>query len=118
MSDSQEAGASTHTAGLGTTSAKTRGRLRLPGYRLRHSILEYHHFDPPWEKEKHHDPARMIALCADSPCQGWRLDGRAVPGDEAHSPKIGLTCRASSSGCVTMFWLWWAEASITKRPTW
>ena len=26
--------------------------------------LEYHHFDPPWEKEHHHDPARMIALCA------------------------------------------------------
>lgn len=26
--------------------------------------LEYHHFDPPWEKEHHHDPDRMIALCA------------------------------------------------------
>lgn len=26
--------------------------------------LEYHHFDPPWEIEEHHDPARMIALCA------------------------------------------------------
>lgn len=26
--------------------------------------LEYHHFDPPWEVEHHHDPARMIALCA------------------------------------------------------
>ena len=26
--------------------------------------LEYHHFDPPWEQEHHHDPARMIALCA------------------------------------------------------
>lgn len=26
--------------------------------------LEYHHFDPPWEDEHHHDPARMIALCA------------------------------------------------------
>lgn len=26
--------------------------------------LEYHHFDPPWEIEQHHDPDRMIALCA------------------------------------------------------
>ena len=26
--------------------------------------LEYHHFDPPWEVEQHHDPTRMIALCA------------------------------------------------------
>jgi hypothetical protein len=26
--------------------------------------LEYHHFDPPWNVEHHHDPARMIALCA------------------------------------------------------
>lgn len=26
--------------------------------------LEYHHFDPPWHVEQHHDPTRMIALCA------------------------------------------------------
>jgi hypothetical protein len=26
--------------------------------------LEYHHFDPPWEQKHHHDPTRMIALCA------------------------------------------------------
>lgn len=26
--------------------------------------LEYHHFDPPWNEEHHHDPDRMIALCA------------------------------------------------------
>ncbi len=25
--------------------------------------LTYHHFDPPWRMEHHHDPARMIALC-------------------------------------------------------
>lgn len=25
---------------------------------------EYHHFDPPWSREKRHDPARMLALCA------------------------------------------------------
>jgi hypothetical protein len=25
--------------------------------------LTYHHFDPPWRVEHHHDPARMIALC-------------------------------------------------------
>lgn len=26
--------------------------------------LEYDHFDPPWHVEQHHDPSRMIALCA------------------------------------------------------
>lgn len=26
--------------------------------------LEYHHFDPPWAQEHHHDPQRMIAACA------------------------------------------------------
>lgn len=26
--------------------------------------LEYHHFDPPWSTEQHHDPERMLALCA------------------------------------------------------
>jgi hypothetical protein len=25
--------------------------------------LTYHHFDPPFHVEEHHDPARMIALC-------------------------------------------------------
>jgi len=25
--------------------------------------LTYHHFNPPWRKEQHHDPERMIALC-------------------------------------------------------
>lgn len=27
--------------------------------------LYYHHFDPPWEKENHHNAAGMIALCAE-----------------------------------------------------
>jgi hypothetical protein len=26
--------------------------------------LEYHHFDPPWAQEHHHNPGRMVALCA------------------------------------------------------
>lgn len=26
-------------------------------------FLEYHHFDPPWSEQKHHEPAGMIALC-------------------------------------------------------
>ncbi len=25
--------------------------------------LTYHHFDPPWHVEPHHDPRKMIALC-------------------------------------------------------
>ena len=38
--------------------------------------LEYHHFDPPWAQEHHHDPARMIALCATHHAQAaaWTAD--------------------------------------------
>jgi hypothetical protein len=27
--------------------------------------LTWHHFDPPWREREHHDPAGMIALCAE-----------------------------------------------------
>lgn len=27
--------------------------------------LEWHHFNPPWKEEPHHNPAGMIALCAE-----------------------------------------------------
>lgn len=37
--------------------------------------LTYHHFDPPWRKEHHHDPARMIALCL---THHWRADNLTV----------------------------------------
>lgn len=49
--------------------------------------LEYHHFDPPWEKEHHHDPARMIALCAThhAKAAAWTVEQcramKAVPSD-------------------------------------
>lgn len=38
--------------------------------------LEYHHFDPPWSIEHHHDPERMIALCATHHAQAdaWTVD--------------------------------------------
>jgi hypothetical protein len=38
--------------------------------------LEYHHFDPPWHKERHHDPHRMIALCAmhHAQAEGWTVE--------------------------------------------
>ena len=42
----------------------------------RNPYLEYHHFDPPWHKEKHNDPNRMIALCAMHHAQAdnWTVD--------------------------------------------
>lgn len=38
--------------------------------------LEYHHFDPPWAQEHHHDPARMIALCAThhAKAEAWTIE--------------------------------------------
>jgi len=27
--------------------------------------LEYHHFNPPWREEQHHNPEGMVALCAE-----------------------------------------------------
>jgi len=60
-----------HGAGLSRTPpVAVRRRLRrevgfgCPAPGCGNPYLEYHHFDPPWEKEQHHDPARMIALCA------------------------------------------------------
>ncbi len=53
-----------------TPPAKVRRELRrevgfgCPVANCGNPYLEYHHFDPPWAQEHHHDPARMIALCA------------------------------------------------------
>lgn len=53
-----------------TPPVKVRRELRkevgfgCPVDRCGNPYLEYHHFDPPWSVERHHDPARMIALCA------------------------------------------------------
>jgi hypothetical protein len=49
--------------------------------------LQYHHFDPPWEIEHHHDPARMIALCAThhGKAEAWTVEQcramKSVPND-------------------------------------
>ena len=31
----------------------------------RRPFLSFHHFDPPWNKEQHHRPEGMIALCVE-----------------------------------------------------
>ena len=36
---------------------------RRDGVRCSAPFLEYHHFDPPWAKQPHHNPQGMIALC-------------------------------------------------------
>jgi hypothetical protein len=53
--------------------------------------LQYHHFDPPWEKEHHHDPARMIALCAEhhAKAAAWTVeDCRAMKAAPADRPEV------------------------------
>ena len=35
------------------------------GVRCGNPYLYYHHFDPPWATEEHHNPAGMIALCGE-----------------------------------------------------
>ncbi len=53
--------------------------------------LQYHHFNPPWEKEHHHDPARMIALCAEhhAKAAAWTVeDCRAMKAASANRPEV------------------------------
>lgn len=75
-----------HPEGMGTLSRKipaaVRKQLRqevefgcpVPG--CGNPYLEYHHFDPPWHVEPHHDPDRMIALCAThhAKADAWTVD--------------------------------------------
>lgn len=35
------------------------------GMRCGNPYLQYHHFDPPWHVKQSHDPAGMIAICAE-----------------------------------------------------
>lgn len=43
--------------------------------------LEWHHFDPPWHIENHHNPEGMIALCAQHHKQA---DGGAYTNEQLH----------------------------------
>lgn len=55
--------------------------------------LEWHHFDPPWHVEKHHNPEGMIALCT---THHKRADGgaytkeqlMAFKNNKAHAEKV------------------------------
>jgi hypothetical protein len=46
--------------------------------------LEYHHFDPPWHVEEHHEPRGMIALCAE---HHRKADGGAFTVDQLRELK-------------------------------
>ena len=52
-----------------TPSAEVRRTLRsevgfgCPVAGCRKPLLTWHHFDPPWHEQPHHNPAGMIALC-------------------------------------------------------
>ncbi len=46
--------------------------------------LEWHHFDPPWHVENHHNPEGMIALCAQHHKQA---DGGAYTKEQLHTLK-------------------------------
>jgi hypothetical protein len=54
-----------------TPPAKIRKELRAevgfgcPVDNCGNPYLEWHHFDPPWSEREHHDPAGMVALCAE-----------------------------------------------------
>ena len=53
--------------------------------------LQYHHFDPPWEIEHHHDPARMIALCSNhhAKAEAWTVDQcRAMKSVSGDRPEV------------------------------
>lgn len=46
--------------------------------------LEWHHFDPPWHQENHHDPKGMIALCREHHIQA---DHGAFTKEQLHNLK-------------------------------
>jgi hypothetical protein len=46
--------------------------------------LTFHHFDPPWRDEHHHNPRGMIALCLE---HAAHADGDAFSKDELRSLK-------------------------------
>lgn len=55
--------------------------------------LEYHHFDPPWNEEHHHDPARMIALCV-----GHHAKAKAWSKEQLRSMKLVSSDRSEVRG--------------------
>lgn len=53
--------------------------------------LQYHHFDPPWAQKQHHEPAGMIALCAEhhAKAAGWTIaDLRSMKAVPADRPEV------------------------------
>jgi hypothetical protein len=55
-----------------------------PVYGCANPYLEYHHFDPPWHIENHHNPEGMIALCTQHHKQA---DGGAYTNEQLHAMK-------------------------------
>jgi hypothetical protein len=55
-----------------------------PVYGCANPYLEWHHFDPPWHIENHHNPEGMIALCTQHHKQA---DGGAYTNEQLHAMK-------------------------------
>src|SRR3954454_125078 len=66
--------------------------------------LTYHHFDPPWEKEKHHRPEGMIALCRE---HHDAADGGAFTNAQLHEMK-----EAAKGQVVQGSILWRRETAV------
>lgn len=54
--------------------------------------LEWHHFDPPWSEEQHHNPDGMIALC---PIHHRQADAGAYTKEQLHNLKAEGKQRAT-----------------------
>jgi hypothetical protein len=53
--------------------------------------LEYHHFDPAWHVDPHHDPRRMIALCSEhhAKADAWTVEQvRALKSSSSRSGNV------------------------------
>lgn len=57
--------------------------------------LTFHHFDPPWREERHHNPGGMIALCSN---HAAKADGDYYPDDYLRSLKTQPTPSTSVRG--------------------
>jgi hypothetical protein len=80
----------------------------------RSPFLEWHHFDPPWEKEKHWRPEGMVAMCPI--CHGSADRSRSHAGSYSDDELRALKKSSrSSADVIANFPTWQDKESLLVR---